>query len=70
MKEDRTIWGIPIEEVERQCKTVSIQCDSNTPINASYGALDPSIEGGKKILSDPKLCEFFYKLYTGDDSNV
>lgn len=65
MKKDGTIWGIPIEEVERQCKTVSVQCDSNTPINSSYDALDPSIEGGKKLLSDPKLREFFYKLYTG-----
>lgn len=54
-----TLFNIPIEEVNRQLQSSKgYDYDKDLgPINANFGTLEPCIEGGKKILNDPKTRE-------------
>lgn len=61
MKNDE-IFGISIEEVERQCALNPIHCDKNSPIHESE-YLEPCIRGAKKILEDNKKREMIKKIY-------
>lgn len=60
----KTILGLSLSEIERQCAADKIKCDSNSPIQ-EFETLDPVIAGGEKILADEELTAFFRKIFTG-----
>lgn len=62
------ILGVELKEVERQCSLDSLKCDVNSPI-MPFETLEPCIEGGKKILENEKLRNWFRRIYTGRESN-
>ena len=57
-----TIFGVKIQEVERQCKMNPIHCDKNSPINEKE-YLQPCLRGTQKILSDSKKRELIKRIY-------
>lgn len=61
---EKRIFGLPCDEIARQCAADKLMYDSNSPIQV-VETLNPCIEGGKKILADEKSSEFFKKIYTG-----
>lgn len=59
---DDKIFGISLEEVERQCNMHTLRCDKNSPINnGEY--LESCIRGAEKILKDEKKREMMKKIY-------
>ena len=56
------IFGISVDEIERQCSMNPIQCDKNAPIRESE-YLEPCIRGARKILEDEKKREMVKKIY-------
>ncbi len=61
-----TIFGVPREEILRQCRTSTLKCDSNSPLHR-FETLEPCIEGGEKILEDGELAALLRRIYTGSD---
>lgn len=61
MNKDK-IFGISIEEIERQCDMHPLHCDKNSPINDNE-YLEPCIRGAEKILKDKKKREMMKKIY-------
>lgn len=58
------ILGMPILEIERQCKARYLKRDSNTPLEKGM-TFEPCIEGGRKILESNELKELFKNIYLG-----
>lgn len=58
----KMIFGIDVEEIERQISMNPISCDKNSPINENE-FLEPCIRGGKKIMEDEKKREMIKKIY-------
>lgn len=59
---DDKIFGISLEEIERQCNMHPLHCDKNSPINdGEY--LEPCIRGTEKILKDEEKLEMMKKIY-------
>lgn len=56
------IFGISIEEIDRQLAMNPISCDKNSPINSNE-FLEPCIRGGKKILADENKRQMLKKIY-------
>lgn len=56
------IFGISIEEIDRQCDMHPLCCDKNSPIKESE-YLEPCIRGAEKILKDEKKREMIKKIY-------
>ncbi|MCM1249188.1 MAG: hypothetical protein NC251_12265 [Lachnoclostridium sp.] len=56
------IFGISIEEIDRQLSMNPVSCDKNSPINANE-FLEPCIRGGEKILKDEKKRNMMKKIY-------
>lgn len=57
-----TIFGIPVEEIERQLSMNPVSYDKNSPINPNE-FLEPCIRGGKKILADENKRQMMKKIY-------
>lgn len=57
-----TIFGISIEEIDRQLNMNLVSCDRNSPFNANE-FLEPCIRGGRKILEDEKKRQMMKKIY-------
>ncbi len=62
----KCIFGMPRDEILRQCEANALMCDSNSPLRL-VEELNPCVEGGKKILADEKSRKFFSKIYTGSN---
>lgn len=65
---EKLIFGMSREEITRQCDADTRMYDSNSPIQ-TVGTLNPCIEGGKKILADEELRNFFRRIYVGSNGN-
>ena len=59
---NNNIFGVSLEEIERQCSMHPIHCDKNSPINETE-YLEPCIRGAKKIMEDEKKKEMIKKIY-------
>lgn len=57
-----TIFGIAMEEIDRQLSMYPLACDKNSPINSNE-FLEPCIRGGKKILADENKKQMIRKIY-------
>ena len=57
-----TIFGIPVEEIDRQLSMNPVSCDKNSPISPNE-FLEPCIRGGKKILADQNKRQMMKKIY-------
>ena len=60
------IMGVPIEEVRRQmAASPGYDVDPQSKMEPLWKGttLEPCIEGGEKILKDPKLKEMFRRIY-------
>lgn len=57
-----TIFGISLEEIDRQLSMHPLSCDKNSPINLNE-FLEPCIRGGEKILSDDNKRAIIKKIY-------
>lgn len=65
---NNSIFGIELEEIERQCAADTLKRDSNSPIK-NFETLEPCIAGGNKILEDKELKSFFNKIYNGREND-
>lgn len=59
---ENMIFGIPIEEIDRQLSMNPVSCDKNVPINAGE-FLEPCMRGGRKVLADKKKRQMIKKIY-------
>lgn len=66
-QKEETILGIPISEVERQCQAYHVESPFDQPLDPSQDPMDSVIEGGKKILNDPKTLKLVRGIYRHDD---
>lgn len=64
MKE--TIFGIPYDEVQRQCVADTLKRDSNSPLQR-FNTVEPCIDGGQRILENDKLLVLLRRIYRGND---
>lgn len=64
---NESIFGIPCEEIRRQCEAEDLKFDSNSPLE-EFSTLEPCIEGGKRILADEGLKHRLMKIYTRSES--
>lgn len=58
----KTIFGISVEDINRQLSIYPVSCDKNSPINPNE-FLEPCIRGGKKILADENKRQMMEKIY-------
>lgn len=56
------VFGIAMEEIDRQLAMNPISCDKNSPINSNE-FLEPCIRGGQKILADISKRQMMKKIY-------
>lgn len=57
------IFGMPYEEIRRQCAAENLKFDSNSPLE-DFSTVEPCIEGGTRILADEKLKLRLMRIYT------
>jgi len=61
---DDKIFDKSVREFERQYKSRTVSCDSNTPIYEGE-TIDACIRGGQKAKTDSEKKEFIRALYVG-----
>lgn len=61
---EKTIFGVSIDKIKKQCINTSHSCDSNSPIKDNE-YLAPCIRGGIKILNDPEKKEMMREILRG-----
>lgn len=59
---DKTIFGIQLEEIKRQCSIESLKANKTMPLT-KFNSLKPCIDGGKQILKDKELSTMLRNLY-------
>ncbi len=66
-QQEKTIFGIPISEIRRQCQAYHPASLFDQPLNPSQDPMDVVIEGGKKILNEPETLKLVRSIYRKND---
>lgn len=64
----KEIFGIPYEEIKRQCAANTLTRDSNSPLR-KFNTVEPCIQGGREILEDEEFTALLKRIYRGSDSH-
>ncbi len=68
MNDNREIFNLTIDQIEKLSGTRNDKCDYNTPIRKGE-TLEPCLRGAKKVMADEKKREMMYRIYRGIKTN-